>query len=247
MTALTPSPRLLARAVAALWLGLVAFPGPVAAATVSADTSPFASVAFSSIDPAVRFRSQSGGAELYVGTNLGSGSNRNSTNFTYVATQSFSATFDTASNVVSATYGASTASEPVAAPSSAVNALLVAITGPRYNGGSGGAANTFALSGLSVNGMPVSPAGALEGPLPPAPRGTKTYYIWGFQIASSYTLEGTLTYSGPLGANGSQEAAKVDIQFGSLTPVPLPPAATLLIVGIGGLVVLRRRPGRATA
>ncbi|RDC73420.1 hypothetical protein DLJ49_07595 [Rhodovulum sp. 12E13] len=83
--------------------------------------------------------------------------------------------------------------------------------------------------------------------MPPAPRGTNTYYIWGFQVASSYTLEGTLTYSGPLGANGRQEAAKVDIQFGSLTPVPLPPAATLLIVGIGGLAALRRRPGRATA
>lgn len=94
------------------------------AATLSNDPSAFADVSFPGTAPSVRFRSQNSGAELYIGSDLGSDENRTQVGFTYQESTSFGAVFDTVTRIVGASYGTgASGSRVVAAPAEDVNAI----------------------------------------------------------------------------------------------------------------------------
>lgn len=116
------------------------------------------------------------------------------------------------------------------------------MVGPRSNSG-GASFNWFTLDNLALNGVGVTPNEPLAGNAPPDPRNFSTFFISGFAPAVSYELTGIINYNGPLGLNGAAEAARVDIAFGTVQPIPLPAAAWMLVAGILslGLVARRRR------
>ena len=228
--------------LAAICAATLACISGVQAASVSGDTTPFSATSFpGSTAPAVRFRNQNSGGELYVGYDLGSNANRTERGFTYTASAPFSVAFDTVSNTVTGTYG-NTVSASRGTPASAteINAIEVSITGPRYFS-NGNEPNYFSFTGLTLNGMPLAPSNALIGITPPDRRSTLSFYVWDFAQAPSYTLAGTLNYAGTLGVNGSSEGARAEFRFGSVTPVPLPAAVWLLIAALGGLWSFARR------
>lgn len=205
--------------------------GPVAAATVVA-TSDAASIAsFTGADPALRFRARNTGEELYVGrADLGQAANRSGADLTYAATGSFTFAYSAATGVVSASYGSVSRSFQAAA-GIAFNALRIDIAGPRGT-------NSFALTGLTVNGQAIPD---LLGPSS-NPRSSLTWIVAGL-TGDTVSVTGTLAYAGTLNANGSAETAKVDIRLGS---VPLPASLPLLLLAMTVLaVVARRRLARA--
>lgn len=226
-------PRLCAfAAAAAVLLSL----GPVAAATVSASSEAATVASFTAAEPALRFRARNTGEELYVGrADLGQGANRSGADLAYAATGSFTFAYSATTGLVSASYGSVSRSFQ-AATGIAFSALRIDIAGARGS-------NSFALTGLTVNGQAIPD---LMGPAT-NPRSSLTWIV-GRLTGDTVTLSGTLAYAGNLNANGSAEGAKVDIRLGALPPVPLPASLSLLLLAMTVLALAawgrRRLPAR---
>jgi hypothetical protein len=215
--------------------------GSASAAILYTDTSAFLTTDFAgATSPAVRYRAQNSGNELYVGTDLGSNSNRSETGLTYTGSSTFSVSFDTSTGAVTGTYGGTSVSRNVTLPLLAINALRIDVNGPR-DLTDPSIDNYFTLTGLTLNGVSISD---IVGDTS-APGSNEDFYISGFGTPTTIMLSGTLNYFGTLNLNGSSEAARVEVRFGNVAPVPVPPALALGALALGGLAVYARRQRRA--
>lgn len=218
-------------AVALSILGVAALPDVAKAATLSNDTTGFASASFESGDPTVRFRSLNTGGELFVGqSDLGVGGNRVEASFTYLASAAFTLNYTQATGTIAASYNGGSAISRVVTPGEAFNALRILMVGPGPDG------NYFSLSDLTVNSVAVS--GDVVGSTT-APRTFEDFYLSGFGFGD-IALTGTISYFGQIGDTQS-EGARVEFALGNVAPVPLPAAGWLLLAGLGGLGIAARR------
>jgi hypothetical protein len=166
---------------------------PVAqAATLTTD--PAALALFTAAPEGVRFRSQTGGEEIYVGVgDLGVGANRSGAQYGWALSQPFTVVYDAVTGALSASRGAgvtqATATRAAAADQS-FNALRIAVTGPNDKGGPQ-AGSYMTMTGVSLNG---AAAGDILGSVSGA-RVTVAWLLSGFaEHAGGVTLSVTLKY-----------------------------------------------------
>jgi hypothetical protein len=235
------------RIFTALALGAALFGAPAAqAATLTTD--PAALALFTAAPEGARFRSQTGGEEIYVGTGgLGTGANRSAAQYNWALSQPFTVIYNAVTGAISASLG-SGATQATATRATAAgqdfNALRIAVTGPNDNGGPQGG-TYMTMTGVSVNG---EAAGNILGAVSGA-RVTLGWLLSDFAaLPGGVTLTGTLNYFGPIGRNISAESARIDVTFGNVptpAPIPLPAAGWLLLAGLGALGAMARRGHRA--
>ncbi len=211
----------------------------VAAVTVSSFAGAAAALTVSTgnnvTDPLLmgaRFRSlaNTGGEEVYVGNpDLGVAANRNATDLNWVSGDNdFVLTYDAGTDTLTADVSNTSASSPysvsfanaLGGSNPGLNTILLQVV--NRNAGSEVQLNDLVVAGLPVGDFaPGSNTGFQEWTLTDAP------------ITGSFTVTGTLNLSGPF--SNSQEASRVE--FGFAVPEP----ASLSLVGLGALAMLRRR------
>ena len=180
---------------------------------------------FETVHGAARWRSfgNSGGDELYLGVgDLGNAANRVAQGFTWPAGDtSISLSFDSSTQMMSATVGAQQALTFNISDPGNMNLMQIAVADRESNG-------TIEFNDVFLNGESLGDFG-----------GTGGWDIWSvsnFNFSQDWALTGNINLSGTF--SNSQETSKLDITFGRST---IPEPSTLGILLVGGIGVLVRR------
>jgi len=173
-----------------------------------------------------RYRSQATSNEHYVGVNdLGVGSNRSEAGHVWVpGLIDFAFSYNSLSGLISSTLGTNTITFD-GTKGLVSNALKLTLSNQSKK------TAVFTVSDLEVNGDPI------------ADLMCASYCDWmvtDFPVLSSLNVTGKINFEGIMDFN-DQERVKFEITSSAITPVPLPAAGLMLLTGIGGLVVMRRK------
>ncbi len=175
---------------------------------------------------AVRYRSfnNTGGEEVYLGIpDLGAAGNRVGQNITWGVSQEFTFTYDANTDMLSTTVGSNTTKYyTISDPLVDLNYMQWLV---RAQSGT-----TVEMNNATLNGQSLGSFSATNGQ-------TLNWYIQGIDLSNGFTFTGTINLSGTF--TNSQEASKIEIDFGNA--VPIPGAVWLLGSGLVGLMGFRKR------
>ncbi|PRY26501.1 putative secreted protein [Aliiruegeria haliotis] len=201
-----------------------------ATSALAATVSPGVPVGTTDSDlPAAKWRGQNSGNELYYGVEpLNSGTYRNEVGFNWTsgASTPFTFSYNSLNGEVLATIGSGTPGAAfTTAPGLGGDGLVLSMR----NGGKDGA--TISVTDMFVNGESVGGFSTA---------GFQQWTVSDFALAPVLSVTGNILFGGTINPSDS-ERTRFQIQVADLPPVPLPVPAFLLLGGLGGLVVLRKR------